>query len=298
MIADVLTLIADWRSRARTALETHDTAGAATVLREAASLDTGALAGAPRDAGRELGALAAELIELPEPALLEAVFQRALAIFQQASDTSIGDLLTTWNNLAALYDRHGAGERRNQVYGVIGGIAERYDGPLDSAAATVFMQIGELYRRHRSFPGMVVAYRQVQRFMIDATDMPDETRAAWLGRFAGGFAEAERDAEVEAAIEEALPRLQAIAPPQPLSLAKCAAILASCRSARRDFRGAAEALEPVFDIPGLPEDERTAALSWAGRSWYKAGEFDSASRCFLRAVRRRAGLAERASSTA
>lgn len=298
MTMDAGTLIASWRQRAGAALAAGDTAGAVAVLREAAALPADGMTPAAAGAARELGALAGDLIELSEPALLEAVFERALATFQQAPDTRVGDVLATWNNLAALYDRHGAADRRNQVYGVIGGIAERYDGPLDTTAATVFIQMGEIYRRHRSFPGMLVAYRQVQRFMIEAADVPDQTRAAWLGRFADGLAEADREQELEAAIEQALVRLQAMAPPQPLSLAKCAAVLASCRSARRDFRGAAEALECVVDMPGLPEHERTEALSWAGRSWYKAGEFDRASGLFLRAGRRRAGLVARASSPA
>jgi hypothetical protein len=290
MSGDALALIAGWRERTRTARAAGDTATVAAVLRDAVSLDLETLQPPTRAAGHALAALAADLIDVPEPNALETLFNRALAIFQQAPDAQLGDLLTTWNNLAALYDRHGANDHRNRVYGIVGGIAERYEGPLDVASATVFMSLGELFRQHRSFPGMLVMYRQVQRFMLDASDTPDETLALWLHRYATGLAEADRADEIDAALERALITLEARAEPQPLSAGKCLVLLAERRAARGDLTGAAELFERVVSVPALPEEARTDALSSAGRAFYKAGGYDRASQCFVRAVRRRAGL--------
>lgn len=290
MAGDAMTLVTAWRERARAALEAGDTATASAVLREAASTDPAALQPPTRELGRALGSLAAELIGVPEPGLLEAVFHGTLRILEHAPDARLGDLLTTWNNLAALYDQHGASDHRNHVLGMIGNIAERYEGVVDGESATVFMRMGELFRTQENFPAMRSMYGQVQRFMLEAPDIPDATRSAWLARYASGLSDAGREEEIEPAIAAALAALEARAEAHPLSVSRCAVLLAERCAARGEFARAAELLERMIPLPGLPEAERTEALSWAGRSWYQAGEFDRASRLLVQAVRRRAGL--------
>ena len=202
----------------------------------------------------------------------------------------MGDLLTTWNNLAALYHRHGATDHRDHVNHNIVGVAERFDGPLDSASTMVFMSVGDMYRKNRQFAPMLTLYRQVQRAMLSDTQMLDSTRALWLQRFASGLIEAGQDDAVEAALELAIVALDARSHAQPLSIGACHLLLAWRHEHQGDWRAAAQRIERVLTLPGLPAAELTEALSRAGRAWFKAGEFDAASRCCARAVRRRAGL--------
>jgi tetratricopeptide (TPR) repeat protein len=288
-----LERLAALRDRAQHARTEGDGQGLSSILREVLAIDADA-ASERRSLGRALTSLASEMVEGGEPADVEALFNKALKMFEGAPDVRLGDLLVAWNNLAALYSKHGAGDRCNQVNAMMGGIAAQYEGPVDSDAGMVFMQLGEMFHEHENFPAMLVMFRQVQRFMLGDAAVPDETRALWFQRYARALAQAGAVDSIESEIDRARTVVESW-PTAPASGAACYTILASCCEKRGDWMGAAERLEQVMSSPALPAGELTETLSLAGRAWFKAGRFEDASRCYTRAVRRRAGLEAAAS---
>jgi tetratricopeptide (TPR) repeat protein len=290
MSGDARQLLDALRVRAQAALAAGESSAAIAVLHEALALQIDPATPPPGSHGRAFGELAALLIELPEPGALEDLFNRALQVFQAAPDTTLGDLVTTWNNLAALYHRHGATEHRDRANTLICDVARRYEGPLDSGCANIFLRLGEVFRQAGSFDAMAVLDRQVQRFMLADPQIPDGTRALWLQRYVLGLEQSQQGAQIEPELGQALADLAARAVPQPLSVGACCMLLAVRHEARGDWTGSARLIERMVAQPGLPDRELTGALSRAGRAWFKAGEFDAASGCCLRAVRRRAGL--------
>jgi tetratricopeptide (TPR) repeat protein len=71
-------------------------------------------------------------------------------------------------------------------------------------------------------------------------------------------------------------------------------LLERARLAERlgDWQTSAHSAERAAAVADVPAPMVTEAFSRAGDSWYRLGAYDDASRCYLRAVRRRCGIAD------
>ena len=286
------------REQVRAALAQGDAGALQAAVEQvlAIEVDAATPAAALRALGLGFGALAAELLgeEGKEGApigaqSIEHLFNRALRTLEGAPDRQLSDFTVTLNNLATLYDRHGASELRDRVLSQIVQIAEHVEGVIDGPTATVFVGLAQLYRKARQVAPLLTLERQVLRYMLHSRDVSDDTRAIWLGRHGEVLREAQQHDQLEPVFTAALQALQARGD-APHSLAACSVQLARVHESRQDWAAAAGLYDRAAAAEGLPPDDLTAVLSLAGRAWFKAGDFEAASARCERAVRRRVGL--------
>ena len=188
MIADALKLLT---AQAGAAV---DVDAANEVLARVAAIAHDESLPASRELALALLNAACTLVPLGAPGAVEDLFHAAQRWLSAASDARIDDQLLLWQNLAALYDRQGANEPRNQTLALIGRLAETCDGPLDEPGVQVFLEQGLMYRRLGKTVPMLTMLRQVHRQRCSDACNPSE-RLAWFVAYAEILLEAARPDE-------------------------------------------------------------------------------------------------------
>lgn len=253
--------VAALKTLAERARAAADAASANEVLAEAAPIAHDESLPATRELLAALLDVASSLVPLGAPGAVEDLFLQAQRVLNACSEPGIDDQLLLWNNVGALYDRHGASELRDRTLASIGHVAEHYTGPLGPRGIGVLLEQAMTYRRHGRTEPMLVMLRQVHRHRNAPSTAADD-RLSWLEIYAQLLLDAGR-------ADEALPLLE-----QGIELAhgggdaeheaRLLNITASVASSRDDSPAALAALERARRVidgaPSLADTKLAAAV--------------------------------------
>lgn len=183
MTIEALKLLAEQAAAAGNADAANQVLARAAVMANDESLP------ASRDVAMALFNVAGALVPLGAPGGVEDLFGAVQRRLIASGESRTDDHLLLWHNLAALYDRHGATELREQVLARVRQVATNYDGPLERCGADVFLEQGLTYRRHGQTDVMLTMLRQVHRYKSSDACAPTE-RLSWLAAYAELLVEA------------------------------------------------------------------------------------------------------------
>jgi tetratricopeptide (TPR) repeat protein len=184
MSNDLRAQVQQLQRQAAEAVARGDAAEAQRIGDALLSLDSQALAGADPAITRDLLDAAAALVGAGDLPRAERLLLKGIQALSGNARATQADLIVPLNNLMAVYDQAGNTGHRDNVAAVIGGIAERVDGPLPASAVNALLQLGQIFERRENYVAALVMYRPVHDSMMARQDIAADVLLTWLLAYA------------------------------------------------------------------------------------------------------------------
>jgi tetratricopeptide (TPR) repeat protein len=184
MSNDLRAQVQQLQRQAAEAVARGDAAEAQRIGDALLSLDSQALAGADPAITRDLLDATAALVGAGDLPRAERLLLKGIQALSGNARATQADLIVPLNNLMAVYDQAGNTGHRDNVAAVIGGIAERVDGPLPASAVNALLQLGQIFERRENYAAALVMYRPVHDSMMARRDAAADVLLTWLLAYA------------------------------------------------------------------------------------------------------------------
>jgi hypothetical protein len=169
-------------SEAEVVASRGDVQNAAVILEELLKIDNMVLAESDISVVRNVLDIAGILLPTGPFAEVEQVCIKTISVLAKHRQAAIADSFVPLNNLAALYDRIGAPDRRNQINEMIIVRSEQITEPIDYNTMMVLLSLVQLYKSAGRTKATAILYRPVYRYSL-SNPLPPELRLSIIHSF-------------------------------------------------------------------------------------------------------------------